>query len=199
MLTHLRLTSVVAGLLLSACVVRAEGPEGVARVGTPQSGSDEGIVRVSGDSQATVYRGQSVEYCPEYYGYGGCRFWNHGRMPGYFADQASIYRMRNMAASQSLNAAIAADFYEKGRWARCKFGYFVPTGCGGAGCPPFGVYRMVYPADPSYFDGRDGQVYAAQGYGGPVSVPLAPNVFHTYNYGWGVPSSRLTPVAHPTY
>lgn len=53
----------------------------------------------------------------------------------------------------------------------------------------------IYPADPGYADARDGQVYSAQGYGVPVSVPLAPNVKHTYNYGWGVPSSRLTPVA----
>lgn len=63
--------------------------------------------------------------------------------------------------------------------------------------PLFGCYDIVYPADPYYFDKRDGQVYAAQGYGGPVSVPLAPMVRHTYNYGWGVPSSRLTPISHP--
>ncbi len=63
--------------------------------------------------------------------------------------------------------------------------------------PIAGKYHIVYPVDPSYFDARDGQVYAAQGYGGPVSVPLAPVVNHTYNYGWGIPSSRLTPVLHP--
>jgi len=28
-------------------------------------------------------------------------------------------------------------------------------------------------------------------------VPMAPVVNHTYNYGWGIPSSRLTPVSHP--
>jgi hypothetical protein len=63
--------------------------------------------------------------------------------------------------------------------------------------PLFGCYDIVYPVDPFYFDKRDGQVYAAQGVGGPVSVPLAPMVRHTYNYGWGVPSSRLTPISHP--
>jgi hypothetical protein len=66
-----------------------------------------------------------------------------------------------------------------------------------AGQPLFGHYKIVYPVNPGYFDGRDGQVYAAQGYGGPVSVPLAPVVRHTYNYGWGVPSSRLTPISRP--
>ncbi|QDV48099.1 hypothetical protein [Gimesia fumaroli] len=77
---------------------------------------------------------------------------------------------------------------------RCKFGYFIPTGCGGKGCAPFGHYKMTYAVDPYQFDPRDGQLYGAQGYGVPVAVPLAPNVRHTYNYGWGVPSSRLTPV-----
>jgi len=85
------------------------------------------------------------------------------------------------------------------QYLRCKFGYFLPTGCGGAGCPPFGHYGRVYPQDPWYFDGRDGQLWAAQGYGVPVAVPLAPVVGHTYNYGWGVPSSRLTPVSRPNY
>jgi hypothetical protein len=75
------------------------------------------------------------------------------------------------------------------------FGYFCPTGCGGAGCPPLGHYHAGYALNPDYFDFRDGGVYAAQGYGLPVAVPLAPNVEHTYNYGWGVPSSRLTPVS----
>lgn len=77
---------------------------------------------------------------------------------------------------------------------RCKFGYFIPTGCGGKGCAPFGHYKMTYAVDPYQFDPRDGQLYGAQGYGVPIAVPLAPNVRHTYNYSWGVPSSRLTPV-----
>jgi hypothetical protein len=67
----------------------------------------------------------------------------------------------------------------------------------GPGQPLVGHYKVTYPVNPGYFDGRDGQVYAAQGYGGPVSVPLAPVVRHTYNYGWGVPSSRLTPISRP--
>lgn len=82
---------------------------------------------------------------------------------------------------------------------RCKFGYFIPTGGGGKGIPWVGHYSRVYPVNPYYSDSRDGQAYAAQGYGIPVSVPLAPVVGHTYEYGWGVPSSRLTPVSHPAY
>ena len=61
----------------------------------------------------------------------------------------------------------------------------------------FGCYKMIYAANPYYADPRDSRVYAAEGYGLPVTVPLAPNVEHTYNYGWGIPSSRLTPVSKP--
>ena len=82
---------------------------------------------------------------------------------------------------------------------RCKFGYFIPTGAGGAGVPWVGKYSRVYPQDPYYFDQRDGQTWAAQGYGAPIAVPLAPVVGHTYNYGWGIPSSRLSPVSRPAY
>lgn len=82
---------------------------------------------------------------------------------------------------------------------RCKFGYCIPTGAGGAGVPWVGKYSRVYPQDPYYFDQRDGQAWAAQGYGAPMAVPLAPVVGHTYNYGWGIPSSRLTPISRPAY
>jgi hypothetical protein len=77
-----------------------------------------------------------------------------------------------------------------------KFGFFCPSGAGGPGSPFFGKYARVYPQDVNHFDGRDGQLFAAQGYGAPMAVPLAPVVGHTYNYGWGVPSSRLTPISH---
>lgn len=67
----------------------------------------------------------------------------------------------------------------------------------GAGQALLGHYKIVYPVNPWYFDGRDGQVYAAAQYGGPVSVPLAPVVRQQYNYGWGIPSSRITPISRP--
>jgi hypothetical protein len=196
MLTRLRTWTLMAGLACLAVTVQAEDREGVARVGG--NSQAEGVVRMHGEASETVVRGQCPDYgyCP---GGGHGRFWNNGRLACYLNEQAAIYRMRNQAAGGALQAAVAADLAEKGRWGRCKFGYFVPTGCGGAGCPPFGYYSMVYPLDPAHFDQRDGQVYAAQNYNGPVSVPLAPVVYHQYNYGWGVPSSRLTPVAHPAY
>ena len=73
---------------------------------------------------------------------------------------------------------------------------WLPSGCGGKGCPPFGMYQMVYPVNPSHCDPRDRNVHAAQGYGVPMSVPLAPVVRHQYNYSWGVPASRLTPISN---
>ncbi|MCA9080293.1 MAG: hypothetical protein KDA58_07015 [Planctomycetaceae bacterium] len=140
------------------------------------------------------------------FGGGGCGlfggsghrcFLSHGPLCDYFRMQASMHRARNMGTSMALHMAVEEECAEKAQWAKCKFGYFLPAGCDGKGVPPLGAYSMVYPVDPSYFDQRDGQVYAAQGYGGPVAVPLAPNVQHTYNYGWGLPSSRLTPISHP--
>lgn len=61
--------------------------------------------------------------------------------------------------------------------------------------PLFGTYRLTYPVNPWYADARDNRVYAAAATGAPTAVPLAPNVEHTMNYGWGIPSSRVTPVS----
>jgi hypothetical protein len=47
------------------------------------------------------------------------------------------------------------------------------------------------PVNPWYCDPRDVQVYASQGNNVPITVPLAPMV-QTYNYGWGIPSTRLS-------
>lgn len=85
------------------------------------------------------------------------------------------------------------------RWVAYHLGYFIPRGgADGRGLPPTGHYHRVYAVDPHHFDQRDGNVYAAQGYGVPIAVPLAPTVHHTYNYSWGIPSSRLTPVGNIT-
>lgn len=62
-----------------------------------------------------------------------------------------------------------------------------------------GACRCHKALDPGYVDPRDTELYSAQGYNVPIAVPLAPVVKHTYNYGWGVPSTRLTRVgAHYT-
>jgi len=76
-----------------------------------------------------------------------------------------------------------------------KFNYFIPSGNGGKGVPPFGCYQRIIATQPGYYDARDKQVYASPMTGVPTAVPLAPNVRHQYNYGWGTPSSRLTPIS----
>lgn len=81
------------------------------------------------------------------------------------------------------------------RLSNTLFGWLVPSGCCGQGCPPVGCYNVTYADDPGYSDSRDGgMAYGAQGYGVPVNVPLAPNVRQSYNYSWGTPSSRITPM-----
>lgn len=76
------------------------------------------------------------------------------------------------------------------------FGWMIPSGCCGQGCPPVGKYHMTYADQPDYVNPNDTQVYAAQGYGMPITVPLAPNVNHTYNYSAGIPSSRITTIGN---
>lgn len=82
------------------------------------------------------------------------------------------------------------------RLANHLFGWLVPSGCGGQGCPPIGKYCVNYADDPGYAHPQDGQAWGAQGYGVPVTVPLAPNVRHSYNYSWGTPASRITPMGN---
>jgi len=89
------------------------------------------------------------------------------------------------------------DDCDASRWQRfCSF-------CkGGTNCR--GCYRAVganyqgatggYGVFSAYYDHRDTVAYSAQGYNIPIAVPLAPCVKTTYNYGWGLPSARLTRV-----
>lgn len=120
----------------------------------------------------------------------------HG--PGYAADYPAVGYGPAPAANTGDPYCNDCDGSVRGylhAWAKCHFGCLIPAGNGGAGTPIAGKYHRIYPQDPYYFDGRDGQLWSAQGYGVPVSVPLAPVVGHQYNYGWGVPSSRLTPIS----
>ncbi len=175
--------SVVAGLSLVAAL------NAVAQDDSP------GIVRISKPSTAQV---TSRQVTPASFGHGHF----HGA-PSYGSDcqngpygpggQGGCPTCQSGCYGRHPNSQAMCDYF------RCKFGYFIPTGGGGAGVPLAGKYSRVYPQDPYYFDQRDGQAWGAQGYGMPMAVPLAPTVGHTYNYGWGTPSSRLTPVSRPAY
>jgi hypothetical protein len=169
----------LSGLMLLTAAAHASEPNapGVVRISKPAAtvrGQSEMLVvrPVMHESPAPVPEHVAVpaNVCPN----GDCFGWDghgkFGKSHGYHSDGF-------------------LDYF------KCKFGYFFPTGCGGAGCPPLGKYARVYPQDPNYFDQRDGQVWAAQGYGVPIAVPLAPVVGHQYNYSWGTPASRLTPIS----
>lgn len=205
-----------AGLLVTCAFLsasRADDSEGVVRLGGTE---EEGVVQVRSESEEVV-RGQNnrrqmrraqncppqdcppqQQYCPDYsqgFSWHDCP--GKDAFDSWLVGQCMTHRCRQQMASAHVRDSLREDCHEKCAWARCKFGYFIPTGACGKGAPPFGHYSMVYPVNPAHFDARDGQVYAAQGYGGPISVPMAPVVNHTYNYGWGIPSSRLTPISHP--
>ena len=79
-------------------------------------------------------------------------------------------------------------------WMFDRLGLYTPASVHTA---PIGTYKMVYPVNPSYNDPRDARIYGAQGAGIPIVVPLAPNVRSYYNYGSGLPASRLTPISVP--
>ena len=113
----------------------------------------------------------------------GCR--NCPHCCGWVHDQWGMFNARNRQQGEILRAHIHG-----------KLAYFHPMGNGGEGAPPFGCYHLVYAANPDYSDPRDSQVYAAQGWGVPISVPLAPTVRHTMNYSNGMPASRLTPISN---
>ena len=76
------------------------------------------------------------------------------------------------------------------------FGWMIPSGNCGQGSPWLGKYHMAYADQPSYIDHRDTHLYAAPGYGMPMTVPLAPNVNHAYNYSSGLPGSRVTHIGN---
>ena len=79
-------------------------------------------------------------------------------------------------------------------WLYDRLGLYTPASVHTA---PIGTYQMIYPVNPSYNDPRDAKIYGAQGAGIPIVVPLAPNVRSSYNYGSGLPGSRLTPISVP--
>jgi hypothetical protein len=149
------------------------------------AGSDNGDCdncRRHGRNGGNAHNGYGNGNCPPYGN--GCP--RHGQLGSRWCDRCDNFGNRCRPGCDSLHC-----------WLHGKFGYFCPTGGCGKGLPPFGHYSMVYAVDPQYSDARDSQLYAAEGYGVPISVPLAPNVHHQYNYSWGTPASRLTPISNP--
>ncbi len=95
------------------------------------------------------------------------------------------------SGSDATTSTVVSDGYVEG---------YVGGDCYGAGYGGARHYlpdyrrRYVRPEPFSRNDCRDQYIFSQQGYGVPVTVPLAPVVAKQYNYGWGLPSSRLTHV-----
>lgn len=188
-------------------LVRASVVAGLSLVATLSAVAQEtpGIVRITKPSTAAVISQQRVQQASFGHFHGGysncdnCQYGNAGGCPtgncpsGGAGGCPTCWPGCPAGCNRSQCSQDMINYFH------CKFGYFIPTGAGGAGVPFCGKYARVYPQDPYYFDQRDGQAWGAQGYGMPMAVPLAPVVGHTYNYGWGTPSSRLTPVSRPAY
>ena len=114
-----------------------------------------------------------------------------------FASNSDTSTNTNSAAANSdttASSGTTAGANSAAGWEEC------PPGWRGSGRRLWSRFRYGYseryprsyvPVDPGYCDPRDQLLYSAQGYNVPVTVPLAP-VCRAYNYGWGVPSARLT-------
>lgn len=111
---------------------------------------------------------------------------NAGRVT--LSDLWTEHSLHFLERNQEQSEAISTWMYD-------ELGLYTPANTGSAA--PFGTYQMVYPVNPSYFDPRDTRLYGAQGAGVPIAVPLAPNVGSVFNYGTGLPASRLTPISIP--
>lgn len=114
---------------------------------------------------------------------GECNVCGGGAVQTWFANE----RMKFHCRRRYRNAVLEAHFNN-------KLNYFVPSGGDGRGVPLYGSYSRVYAVQPDYFDPRDAQVYASPRTGVPTVIPVAPGVNHQYNYSWGIPSSRITPL-----
>lgn len=178
-----RLRWLTAGLLLAALPVLADDAEGVVRISDSQPAE---LVTARAQSPDACVTGDCVGGTGGSHGYGN-GIGGHGGH-GLFGH----------------NYGVCPNCGRNIRWNSVRNEYVCGCNRGGLfhhhsgpGYPIVGHYSVAYPVDPGYFDQRDGNVYAAPGYGGPVSIPLAPVVNYQYNYGWGIPSSRLTPISHP--
>lgn len=112
-----------------------------------------------------------------------------------YAQEPALAPVPEPAGGTTQSAPVSTEYVDAGY----GYGYGCPTGdCnqGGSSCKVRyrADYRRAYCRPEPFIrnDCRDQYVYSAQGYGVPVTVPMAPVVCKQFNYGWGLPSSRLT-------
>lgn len=201
--------------IFSAGLVSAQAQEaGVVRI-TDRANAGQPTQTVS-HSEAGQFVGQDCDDCQSLQDCQNCRKCKNGHSPflceDCYGSQSIFSKLFSFRPIHCHRDPATGQMKYFDRFGRVRndglFGHGGPYGDGGLSrnkcrrtvpmsTAPFGMYKMAYPVDPFHFDSRDGGLYAAQGYGVNVSVPLAPTVAATYNYGWGVPSSRMTYISNP--
>ncbi|MFO1021909.1 MAG: hypothetical protein U0903_14635 [Planctomycetales bacterium] len=146
------------------------GPSVAPQVGAGPYGPDYATRRPSERGYVTFNEKPGGRCCGPRGAWYNAEFWGN---------QTSRFRCRNQVQSQRLANGLG-----------CTFAFASPLLWWDAG-----ARKDIIAVNPGYSDPRDSELYSAQGYGVPIAVPLAPVVRDTYNYGWGMPASRLTPVA----
>lgn len=159
-----------------------------------QDKSNSGQIRQvtwgQGPVLANNYYNPYANYTPGVYGYPNHTDPNRGYVAYNHSWGGKPEWQCRLEEWQNKNAACRAD---SGRRFRCNLAFLRPLTYWDAGCQ-----TDIIALDPGYAHPSDmNGAYAAQGFGVPVTVPLAPNVRTQYNYSWGIPSSRLTPITRP--
>ena len=163
--THVR--KLVPALLIAGCLAEAAGALPEARAEAPAVRSP---AQRQKSSAARVTRASHETYDPA------------EAMPGTFECPPEGRPLSGCRCRYDIRPQICANWYA--HWNH--LGYRLDA----MKWRPHVYYHMT----PGYADPRDAQVYSAEGYGVPVSSPVAPVTGYMWNYNWNVPAARLTPL-----
>jgi hypothetical protein len=176
--------------LMSTAVIAQERTANYAGQGNPNAGQVRPVNWGQGPFMNTYQYNPWANYAPGYNVYPNHSDPNRGYVAYSHTCGGNCPWTCRFQQWQNDNAACRANF---GRRFRCGMSFLRPLTYW-----DIGAQTDIIALDPGYSHPNDANgIYAAQGYGGPVTVPLAPNVRSAYNYSWGIPSSRLTPITHP--
>jgi hypothetical protein len=192
MLTQLRmLRPWIAGMacLMATAAMAQERTADYSGQANPNAGQIRPVIHW-GAHAGTNYYNPWAGYAPGYNAYPVGRDPNRGYVAYSHSGGTCCPWLSGLDNCKRNCAAHRAEF---GQRFRCSMSFLKPLTYWDAG-----AQCDIIAVDPGYSHPADlYPAYAAQGFGGPVTVPLAPNVRNQYNYSWGLPSSRLTPIMPP--
>ncbi|MDB5389062.1 MAG: hypothetical protein JWM11_4708 [Planctomycetaceae bacterium] len=190
---HGMLRHCVAGLacLITTAAVAQERTADYTGQANPNAGQVRPVIHWgNGGYVQNNYYNPWANYAPGYNTYPIARDPNRGYVAYSHTGGHCCSWMSGWSNCKNNSAACRAEF---GQRFRCSMSFLKPLTYWDVGSQ-----CDIIAVNPGYANPADlGPAYAAQGFGGPVTVPLAPNVRSQYNYGWGIPSSRLTPIMYP--